>query len=369
MQKKAIYALPNIIIDKNIHLEENITLKKVTNADCNFLKEYNFTNLITIEINNFQTCDSYDTDIHEKYLNIITKIKFTYFFKHISSGHGYPGFISEEAFDLFVLLKKNEDTSFEHKIPITNGLTTFLMSLDEYYKYKNIFGQITSLQLNKEALKHFYFFNKLDSNNKILIMDLYNKCRKISTLDDNFNRIIFARTSIEVLIKEVNLDKKCYVNSFICKSKNLIQENIKKDSILFTLYKELNFDFLTEKLNKYLNDLAQERHNIVHDGKTTINIPLEVYLIWFPLFFTIVNFNDDKKIKFDLSLRILFFFNLLNINPENWNKIDTENYNKKTCLYIYDEYVNSIPNLIKNNNIEYLEAYIKSFLSCIKEKS
>jgi len=368
MQRKAIFALPNILIDEDIYLEEKIILKKMTSADCNLLEEYNFTNLTTIEMNNFQTCDLYDKDIHEKCLDIVTKIKFTYFFKHISSGYGYPCFISEEAFDLFILLKKSEDTSFEHKIPITNGLTTFLMSLDEYYKYKNIFGKITSLKLQKETLNNFVFFNKFD-NKKILIMDLYNKCRKISTLDDNFHRIIFARTSIEVLIKDACLSKKNYVDSFIDKSNNLIKESLKENQALFALYKELDFRYLKNKLDEYLNQLAKERHNIVHDGEKVINIPLEVYLVWFPLFFVVSYCNINEKIKFDLSLRILFFFKLLNINPNLWNKIHGRNFTKKTCLYAYDECVNVIPNLIRNNNLKYLETYIKGFNNCIEEKS
>jgi len=369
MQKKAIFALPNIIIDESIILE-NIKLKHVNKLDCDNYFQYNLNNLTTINMDNFKACDLYSKKIHEFFLDIITKLKFAYFFKHISSGHGYPGFIAEEAFDLFVLLEKNQDTSFEHKISVTNGLTTFLMSMDEYYKYKNILGNITPLKIHKKSLQYFYFFNNYNDNKKLLLMDLYNKCRKISTLDDNFNRIIFARTSIEVLIKDIpKLNLKNYVTEFIEKSKELIETSIKKHDILYSCYTKLKLDTIKNTLNEYMKKLAEERHNILHDGESSINTPLEVYLVWFPLFFVVSYNNIDKEIEFDLSLRILLFLNLLSINPELWNKIDYRKPSKKTCLYAYDECVNSIPNLIKNENIKYLEAYIKGFQKCIEEQS
>jgi hypothetical protein len=117
-----------------------------------------------------------------------------------------------------------------------------------------------------------------------------------------------------------------------------------------------------------MKELAQQRHNIVHDGEKYINTSLEVYFVWFPLFFTLMYDNLDKKTEFNLSVRILFFLNLLNIDVKLWNKIEYNQRMKKTCLYSYDESVNIIPKLISGNETKYLEAYVKAFQNCLTEK-
>jgi hypothetical protein len=366
MQKKAIFALPNIIIDEDIIINENFKLTKATEAKCKNHFRYNFDNLTVISIENSEICASYDKNIHEKILNIIEKIKFTYFFKHVNAGAGYPGFISVEAFDLYVLLEKNQDSSFEHKMPITNGLTTFLMSLDEYYKYKNILGNITRLTIHTKSFEYFHIFDNCNDDTKLLIMELYTKCRKISTLD-NFSRIIFARTSIEVMVKDISeISLKTYASDFIIKSKKLIEKNIQKNTILFSLNETLNFDKTKYILEEHMKELAQQRHNIVHDGEKYINTSLEVYFVWFPLFFTLMYYKLDNKIEFSLSVRILLFLNLLSIDVKSWNEFEG---NKKTCLYSYEENANKIPKLINDNETEYLEAYIKAFQNCLTEKA
>ena len=110
-----------------------------------------------------------------------------------------------------------------------------------------------------------------------------------------------------------------------------------------------------ENLNTYLRSLTDARHNLLHENiRHSDFMTIEIYIAWFPLFFLII-FFEDKMTKKDI-VRLIFFLKLLQLDFKKWNKKDTKNYSKMTCLEVYAQYTRTIITQLDRNNNEVISA-------------
>lgn len=375
--RKSLYFMPFISIEERIECEEIRFIKNIGQHDDLMPDMFKKHNGVLIElVDSFQSGDYYSNNIRIEIYNAIEILKFSYYTINTPTGGVYPGFISESTFEIFTIIESNQDKSFEHKMPITNGMSSFLMSLDDYYKHKYILGSQYGLEITEYALSYFkYIYSDcVNDENKLSILRLYNKCLRITDTNDCFDKIIFARASIETLIKVEgqSLTKKNYIETFISKLNTFISNHHKGDnSELLDFYNKhvVNDNGLKkseENLNNYLSLFAKARHNLVHENQIDIDfMTIEVYITWFPLFFLII-FFEDKMNKKD-TIRLILFLKLLQLDFKQWNKKDTQNLSKMTCLEVYAQYTRTITTqLYEFNNYECISACIQGFNNCFE---
>lgn len=373
-QRKVIFLMPNIQVEEKIAFQ-NIRLIPYNKEHENLVPSI-FNNGTLIEIDDFKTGDLYDLSIAYKIHDAIEIIKFSYFGTNAPIAHEYPGFISDSTFDIFTIIEKNLDKSFEHKVRITNGVDTYLLNLNEWYKYKSILGNITPLKITTNSFASYvqYIYDDCIINDKKLsIIKLYNKCLKITDMIEHFDKILFARISIETLNSLIDGQvNKNYINKFFNRTKEIIDDYKDKEHIIIKFYNDNiisnqeEYKKLQKNLDTYLNSLRDARHDLVHENKIDTSFStLEVYITWFPLFFLISFFKDNLNEKH--LIRLVLFLGLLKINPKFWNKLDERNYNKRTSISLYSSISKSLPIHLDNNEIEYVEAYLTGFKNNIKE--
>ena len=372
--RKSLYFMPFLLIDETIE-SKGVRLIKNNNQYDSLMPDIfkNCSGIYVELVEDFQSGDNYDDNIRVKIYNAIEILKFSYYTINTPTGDGYPGFVSESTFEIFTIIEANQDKFFEHKMSVTNGISNFLMSLDDYYKYKFILGSRHSIIITENALIYFqYIYDEcINNENKLSILRLYNKCLRITDINDCFDKIIFARASIETLIKikESSLTKKNYIETFIEKAKDFISDHLDDNSeLLLKFYNNhvVNNNGLNtskENLNTYLMLLTDARHNLVHENiRNTDFRTIETYIAWFPLFFLLI-FFEDKMNKKDV-VRLILFLKLLQLDFKQWNKKDTKNYSEMTCLEVYAQYTRTITVQLDKNNNEVISAYLEGFNSC-----
>ena len=377
--RNIIFYLPHIKIENEIVLD-NIKLVPLvkSSSSTKLLKDDLFEiNGTLIEATNFKCGGNFNVEDYKKINKIITTateiLKFSYFAKCLTTGLDFPGFLSESTFDMFRIISQNEDTSFsfEQKIQISNGMSTYLMKLDDYYRSRYLIGKESYLALGESNISYYNLYKDLkDDDNKLLIMRLYNKCRKIYTEYDYLDRVVLARTSIESLIKEKNLDKKNYVGEFFKKIQLIIEQKISSQSLLLEYYKnnvKPVLEISKTNLNKYLEALAKARHNLVHEGKEdAIFDNISAYFVFFPIFFTV--FYCQEKINEDFAIRSILFLHLLSINPYEWNKVELINLKegKRNLLSTYAFTAQALPKRLELG-CENAKYYLQGFENAINE--
>ncbi len=375
-QRKSLYFMPFIGIDKTIEIKELRLIKNESQYDDILPSIFIGGGGIFVElIDTFKSCDSYDTSMHSKIVNAIEVLKFAYYTLDVTISRLYPGFISESTFELFPIIEANKDKSSEHKTPITNGISNFLMKQEDYYKHKIILGNGHGLTISQYHLFYFelIYDDCINDENKLSILRLYNKCLRITDTNDCFDKVIFARASIETLIKthKSSLKKTNYVETFINQLKTFIENNRDFNKQLFEFYlsKVINDNGLKkskENLEKYLSSLADARHALVHENIVDQDFrTIEVYIAWFPLFF-LSTFFKEKLNEIDI-IRFILFLKLLQLDYKAWNKKDRENPSKMTCLEVYAQYTRTITANINDHTL--VSNCLKGFDGCFTKES
>jgi len=364
--------MPFIDIEQTIEIKELRLIKNESQYDDILPSIFKGGGGIFVElIDIFESSDTYDISIHTKIVDGIEILKFSYYTIAVTIGDGFPGFISESTFELFPIVEANKDKSYEHKTPITNGVSNFLMKQEDYYKHKIILGNGHSMMISKYYLSYFelIYDDCINDENKLSILSLYNKCLRITDINDSFDKVIFARASIDTLIKSKSLllDKRNYVEFFINKLNIFIEKNSNLNEVLFEFYedkvkKNNGLERSKENLNEYLVSLANARHSLVHENTRLQNFrTIEVYIAWFPLFFLSTFFKETLK-ETD-TIRFILFLKLLQLDYKIWNKKDRKNYSKMTCLMTYAQYTRTITTQIKNND-EIISNCLEGFEGC-----
>jgi len=373
-QRKVIFLMPNIQVKEKTTLQ-NIRLIPYNKKHKNLVPSI-FNKGTLIEIDDFKIGDLYDLSTAYKIHDAIEIIKFSYFGTNAPIAHEHPGFISDSTFDIFTIIEENVDKSFEHKVRITNGVDTYLLNLNEWYKYKSILGNITPLKITINSFASYFQYIYDDciiNDEKLSIIKLYNKCLKITDMIEHFDKILFARTSIETLNNLIyRQDNKNYIDKFFNRTKEIMDNYKDKEHIIIKFYNDNiisdqeEYKKLQNNLDTYLNSLRNARHDLVHENKINTSFQiLEVYIVWFPLFFLINFFKDTLEEKH--IIRLVLFLGLLKINPKFWNNIDKRNYNKKTSISIYSSISKSLPIYLDKNEIEYAEACLTGFNNNIEK--
>ncbi len=373
--RKSLYFMPFLLIDETIECKGIRLIKNDGQHEDLMPVMFKKHSGIFIElVDVFQSGNDYDEHIRIKIYNAIEILKFSYYTIYTPTGDGYPRFLSESTFEIFSIIEGSQDKSFEHKIPITNGISNFLMNLDDYYKHKYILGFRHSIKITENALIYFkYIYNDCSNNeNQLSILKLYNKCLRITDTNDCFDKIIFARASIDTIVKtqEPIVKKTNYVEIFINKSETFISNYQDINSKLLNFYNnhvvnDNGLDKAKQNLSNYLRSLASARHNLVHQNKIDLDfMTIEVYIAWFPLFFLII-FFEDKMTKKDI-IKLILFLKLLQLDFSQWNKKDNKNYSKITCLEVYAQYTRTITTQLDKNNIEVVSACLEEFNSCFE---
>lgn len=370
--KKSLYFMPFISVDNTIKYEKIKLVKNECQYD-DLLPDlfHKKDSGIFVEIDGvFNNKDEYNVLVQNKIYDSIEILKFAYFSTNLPM-NTYPGFLSDSTFEVFAIIESNEDKSKEHKIEITNGINTFLMKLDDYYKYKSILGHIASINLTENSLPNLkcIYNGCINDNTKLSIIKLYNKCLRLTNINDCFDKIIFARTSIETLIlsRKKELSKKTYVKKFLEKTYSFILKHKNINLELCDFYDDCitnknDIDKSIKKLNNYLKEnLANARNDLLHENKTTINIfeIMGAYMVWFPLFCLIEYFENELTEKNVVSF--ILFIKLLQLDYEQWNKKNDKNLSKKTCLEAYFQCVRSINLSLNENDKENIKNHIEGF--------
>ncbi|MCG9761183.1 hypothetical protein L1D50_18960, partial [Pseudoalteromonas sp. Isolate6] len=138
--RRIAYYLPNLHLEDDINLGQFRLLKasKWDNSESLIeQKVFGDINGTLIEVDGFSTGDMFSPTVNESIYRELELIKFAYFFSALSNHYG---FVSNDAFEVFRIIEKNKDPSFEHKVCLNNGIDSFLMSLDKYYNSKALSG-------------------------------------------------------------------------------------------------------------------------------------------------------------------------------------------------------------------------------------
>ncbi|EPA3144649.1 hypothetical protein [Pantoea agglomerans] len=370
--RRVIYVLPFVWIEDEIFID-GFTLKPYQYI----LKDESLQSLLEgqpfnrscgaiIETSNFKSGDEYDSKTDYYILRLLEAIKFSFFITSQPERLDCRGFFGAESFELFRIIEKREDfinLKFEHKVTMSNGMNDFSYSLDEYYKSRAQTLNNFTVKLHASDLILIHKISKhIDNENISLIMKLYNKCWGIYSIHDKFDKALYSRVSIEVLIKEISgLTKKNYIDTFITTANSLIKKSSTLNKEILSLY-EINIEpclgDIKKQLEKYLLALTDARHSIAHDGLYQYefkNVP--PYLIFFPVFF-IVFFNKEEIDDCDLY-RIIFFLGLFTYDMNKWNEyeigaIHTTRSPISTYLYfsrVFYKFINvkheSVPNYVE----------------------
>ncbi|EFT8696952.1 hypothetical protein HVA93_003545 [Salmonella enterica] len=334
--RRIIYILPFVWIENEIFID-GFTLKPrqhlLNDESLQSLLEghpFNSSCGVIIETSNFKSGDEYDSETDYYILRLLEAIKFSFFITSPPERLDHRSFFGAESFELFRIIEKREDFSnlkFEHKVIMSNGMNDYSYSLDEYYKSRAHTLNNFTAKLQASDLIYIHKISKhIDNENISLIMKLYNKCWGIYSIHDNFDKALYARVSIEVLIKEVNgLTKKNYIDTFITTVNSLIKKSNELNKEILSSYEvniEPGLENIKTQLEKYLLDLTDARHGIAHDGLYQYefkNVP--PYLIFFPIFF-IAFLNKEELDNCDLY-RIIFFLGLFTYDMKEWNEYES----------------------------------------------
>lgn len=378
-KRKILYYLPLISTTEVIEFSE-FKIKP-------FSEEANYSSLLPkdifsrngslIEVNGFTSGEHYSGEVDKKIFKAIEKIKFGYFFSNPSHIGNIFGYISNETFECFRILEKNEDPSFEQKVRLSNGMFNFSESLETYYKSR------TSIKQKQLHVKSDFFIyadylsEKIEDEKLLNLISLYNRCWSTYSIHNSIDKPVLARVSIERLAKiqygeEYGLRK--FIDEFFNGSFTILEELSKSSA---TIKKINDFilpsqDKLKVEVTKHLEAIREARHSFAHSGIETeelTNMPF--YLVWFPLFWMIS--LHSNKIKEAEGIRLALFFCLMNFDPQDWQKIKFSmlpNKTKKTHIQIYSDNSRLLPIYLKRDEDgkELSEAVLLGIFKWIKNE-
>lgn len=307
-----------------------------------------------IEIDNFSSGDPYSAAVDAKIFNALERMKFGYFFLNPSFSSSIFGYVSSETFECFRVIERNRDSSFEHKVNLSNGMFSFSESLKTYYESRTSLKQ-KPIYIKPEALIYVdYLSENLTEENLLTAMRLYNRCWSTYSLHNSIDKPVLARVSIEILAKfkygEKDGLKKFIVEFFSCSYEKL-KELSNSSSVIKTLFNFVvsNQEELKNAIAKHLDDIKEARHDFAHAGvenEEFTNMPF--YLIWFPLFWMVVLCSE--KMTETEGIRLALFLCLLRFQPEDWQKTEFQalpTKTKKTHLHIYSDSSRLLPYFLK----------------------
>ncbi|WP_417667528.1 hypothetical protein [Pseudidiomarina sp.] len=367
--RKIAYYLPNL------HLKDDIDLGQVR-----FLKASEWDNpdlLIDpevfgdidgslIEVDGFSTGGTVSQAINESIYREIEFIKFAYFLSSVSN---HLDFVSNDTFEVFRIVEKNKDPSFEHKVRFSNGVDSFLMPLKKYFGSKALSGSFGHVSLTKENLKYYYLIKSLPlSDDDLMIISIFNKSRNLYTDNDFIDRVLFARMAVEKLAKKLEWKLPQITERFLDAAFEFIELNKGENKNVNSFYiknvsrkKEL----IKANIESYLNDLKYARHALAHAGEQDNKFQNICYFMaWFPVAF-LLSF-EHKKINQNLAFQTIFLLAASSTDIEKWQERElTLTSCKRTILELYEHLSFVMPKLVSKDENEHIEAYLTGFKNAL----
>lgn len=366
--RKIAYYLPNINLKENIDLGHCRLLKasEWNDSDLSINKKlFGNAHGALIEIDGFSTGDNYSSTTDKSICQELEIIKFSYFSYFISN---IFFFASNNSFDMFRIIEKNKDPSFEHKVLLNNGVSGLWGSQDKYYASKALNFSFGCLTLEEYELKNYHSLRSLELNdNDFMMISLFNKTRNLYEASDFNDRVLFSRIAVEILSKKLKWKLSNITEKFLDKAFSIIQVNKPENEKIekfFIENVENKKESIKNNIEKYLNDLKDARHNLTHEGiQSNQFVNISYFLAWFPIAF-VLSF-DTKEIEQDFVLRIIFLLAASGTDIQKWHKESFKTATKKTTLECFEEISHRMPRLISENNYKYIECYLERFKRAI----
>lgn len=369
--RKVVYYLPNI----NLVEDDEIVF-----SDCKLLKaegqkiagelidENVFGEIrgVLIEAGDFKSGDPFCRDSEKQIQDKLELIKFSYFLKAVSK---HLNFVSNDSFDIFSIIERSKDKSFEQKIRFSNGIDDYFLSLDQFYSFKSKQGDFCKAELRLFDLDYYDLVNSLTmTKDDQLTISIFNKTRNLYNERDFFDRVLFARVCTERLFAKLNWYKKEGAKRFVIGALEKIKGEISSNNCLREFYEkhvEANKEKIISNLDNYLNSIRIARHSLAHEGIQDQNHNnIECFLVWFPLAF-ILSF-DYQDISGKLSSRVMLFLCCLNVDVTHWKKRNIRDFPaKRTVLETYEYTANVLPKMIHKGDLVYTEALLTGMASCL----
>ncbi|HHT0552633.1 hypothetical protein N2K17_26485 [Klebsiella michiganensis] len=361
--RRIIYCLPSIFCQETIKLG-NLLIRPLSEAvkdndncakllmDFPFNRESSVIETLTFKSGDFFT-QLNDLEIRDS----LEILKFSYFFEFPSSLLDINGFVGNETFECYPVIELNSElTCFgvEHKMPFTNGMSNYLLSLKSYFQYRTIFLENFSLRLKQKDFSYYSVFYGLNKKTDTLdLFKMYNKCWGVYSAYDFSDKALYSKITLELLSSRhvANGNK-------VGKTFTLFFEKLRRiigsiaDDVLFHVYKEKidsKIDIVTKRIEDYFLSLNVERKNIAHEGKSSHQfINVAPYLVFFPVFLMVLECSDDIQRK-DIY-RFIFLLSLFMYEVDTWQMIDFETFpSKRTHLQSYINFSRCYHKYVKDN--------------------
>lgn len=361
-----MYYLPHIFINEEIKFSDGRIKQYKSEYDDLHPRHNCFQGGSLIELTNFESGDIYDHEVDQLTFKFLELVKFSYFSKSPSFSQWPKSFMSNETFDMFRLVENNKNPMLEHKHLIYNGMSTFQCSLDDFILSK-IKKPIKNVDVKKNEFDYGFIggLSILDINDTLFsIVHMYNNTWGLHSAQYEISyKAITARTSIEMLIKFNEHNKKTFGDIFINELIQEIDDKCKNDTVLSTLMDRIR-PFESEvrnNINCSLNKLKDLRDNLVHDGLNDEFSPyISFYLIWFPLYWSL--FVNKKGLRINHIYKFVLFLYLNKFSIDKWNAMSDDMgefgaSSKMSYLYSYVYFSNVLPIHSKSSKADtYLRA-------------
>jgi len=373
-KRKIIYYFPHLFVDSEVKIPGGMLRPFKNQSDELRIRheEYKGGSVFTLddapEVNEFNQ----ETDVRVQ--KITELVKFSYFAKNVPHAMSIHGFVSLETFDMFRLIEENLDSSFEHKIVVSNGMSKFSHSADKVLLSRK------NQAVNSIRIKDYNFgfdivgtYESLESKNELYsVIHLYNKVWEQQSLFNSFlDKPILAKTTFEVLYKFNGGDKKKlkeFASDFV-EMINEFVENYKNDELISTIISLIkpHKDDIVSNINDSLNGLKITRDSLVHDGIQQFDTSsIKFYLVWFPIYWSIT--INRESLTRDHALRFLCFLCLCKHSPSTWDTSKTSvnppfrsKYSHLGC------YVMKSNQLANDMTEEYRNLHIKAIRNWLEE--
>lgn len=370
--RRIAYYLPNLHLEDDINLGQFRLLKasKWDNSESLIeQKVFGDINGTLIEVDGFSTGDTFSPTANESIYRKLELIKFAYFFSSLSN---HNGFVSNDAFEVFRIIEKNKDPSFEHKVCLNNGIDSFLMPLDKYYNSKALSGGFGRALLTKHDLQYFHLIKSLPlSDDDFMIISIFNKTRNLYADSDFVDRVLFARIAIEKLTRKLEWKLPQITEKFLDDALTFIESNqVENEEIKNFFVKNVmtKRELIKANIENYLNGLKDARHALAHAGEQSNDFQNICYFMaWFPIAF-MLSF-EPKKTEQDLVLRTIFLLAASGADIQKWQEREyTLTSSKRTILESFEHISRVMPKLVSRGNCEYIELHLKGFKSTIAQE-
>lgn len=370
--RKIAYYLPNLHLKDDIDLGKFRFLKasKWDNSDLLIdPKVFGDINGSLVEVDDFSTGDIFSPIINKSIYRELELIKFSYFLSSVSN---HLGFVSNDTFEVFRIIEKNKDPSFEHKMRFSNGVDSFLMPLEKYFGSKALSGSFGRALLTRHDLKYYHLIKSLPlSDDELMIISIFNKTRNLYADNYFFDRVLFARIATEKLAKKLDWKLPQITEKFLERALKFVESNKDKNEKLVSFYIEnviQKKESIKTNIESYLSDLKDARHALVHAGEQNNNFQNICYFMaWFPITF-MLSF-EHKDISQDLVLQTIFLLAASSADIGKWQERKfTLTPGERTILESYEHLSRVMPELVSKGKDEYIEAHLQGFKSALVQE-